>query len=150
MNNIKLKIVNTVKIQAVIAGKKSTRRRFNVNVTLPIGLYNIVKSYFLDVMDEIYAERRSPRDWVDLIKAHTSSKQLRGWAASIIWFKYGGNEDSVLYRLSKQYDHRSCKLKIKQVMILLERMGCPRFINDYAVDREKERIRKIKNYFREE
>ncbi len=149
MNEIvEVKTVNTVKIQTVVNCKKTTRRRFNFDVKLPKELNDIVVSYYGDVLAEVFAELRSPEDWVKLIMKYTSSKQLIGWAASIIWWTYGGNEDNILYRLSKSYDQQSCKYKLEDVMRLFEKMECPRFICNSVATREKERIKKIKSYIK--
>ncbi len=75
---------------------------------------------------------------------------MRGWAASIIWWVYGGNSgDSILYKLSKSYEHQNCKFKIKDVIALLEKMKCPRFVCDSTAAREKERIKKVKSFIRD-
>ncbi len=146
MNDIELKIVNTIKIQTIKNGKKTTRRRFNFDVELPSELEDIICSHVSDVWKEVQAEQRTPEAWVDLIGAFTQSKQLRGWAASVIWFKYGGETDNVLYRLTKSYDHSKCKLKVSTLITLLEKMGCPRFINEDAAIREKDRRKELKKY----
>ncbi len=145
---VEIKTVNTVKIQTIVDGKKTTRRRFNFEVELPKELNDIIVSYYGDVLAEVFAEQRSPEEWVKLIMKYTSSKQLIGWAASIIWWSYGGNEDNILYRLSKSYEHQNCKFKLEDVMHLLEKMECPRFICKSTTTREKERIKKIKTYIK--
>ncbi len=151
MNDIEIKVVNTIKIQSIDKGKKTTWRRFNMDVKLPKILGSIIDSYIDDVCKEIYAEDRGSKDWVSLIKKHTRSKQLRGWAASIIWWHYGGKGrlgDGVLYKLSKSFDSEHNQFKIKQVMMLLEKMGCPKSVNSEAAIREKKRTKKIKDYIK--
>ncbi len=146
MNDIELKIVSTIKIQTIVDGKKTTRRRFNFDVELPEDLEELVSSHCADVWNEVRAELRTPEEWVCLINRHANSHQLRGWAASIIWFKYGGNDDNVLYRLTKSYDHRKCKVKFSTVTEVLERMGCPRFVSEDAAIREQDRRKELKKY----
>ncbi len=150
MNKIvEIKTVNTIKIQTIVNRKKTTRRRFNFEVELSKELNKIVTSYYGDVLAEVFAELRTPEEWVSLISQYTISKQLRGWAASIIWWTYGGDEDNILYRLSKSYEHQNCKFKVKDVIALLEKMECPRFICNSVVTREKERTKKIKDYIKD-
>ncbi len=61
MNKIvEIKTVNTIKIQTIVNGKKTTRRRFNFEVELPKELNDIVTSYYGDVLAEVFAELRSP------------------------------------------------------------------------------------------
>ncbi len=144
MKNVELKIVSTIKIQTIEGGKKTTRRRFNFDVELPSELEDIICSHVSDVWNEVKAEQRTPDDWVLLLNKHTNSNSLRCWAASIIWFKYGGNDDTVLYRLTKKYVAH--KHKVSEVAALLERMGCPRFICDASASREKERRKLINKY----
>ncbi len=116
---------------------------------MPKELNDIVTSYYGDVLAEVFAELRSPEEWVKLISQHTISKQLRGWAASIIWWTYGGNEgDSILYKLSKSYEHQNCKYKLEDVMHLLEKMECPRFICNPTAAQEKKRKKAIKKYLK--
>ncbi len=146
MKETEIKIVNTIKIQSIENGKKVTRRRFNMKIELPIPLAQLLYSYISDIQKEIYAERMGTKDWVSLIKKHTRSKQLRGWAASIIWWGYGKNADSSLYKLANSYNAENCKFKSEQLMMLLERMGCPKSINDHAAIREKQRNIAIYNY----
>lgn len=148
MKKIELKIVNTVKIQSVKNNRKTTRRRFNFEVKLPEELEDIVKSYFDDVVNEILAEQRSPEDWVKLIETHIISKQLQGWIASIIWWVYGGDNDNVLYELSKSYDHWDCKYKIADVKQRLDDLHCPRFVCEEAAKREKKRNKEMKEYLK--
>ncbi len=156
-----IEIVSTIKIQSIENGKRITRRRFNttlmkhLNINLSKSIQFVLNAYIDDVCNEVLAEQRTPEEWVALIKKHTRSKQLRSWAASIIWWKYtkardwqNGIENNVLYKLSKTFNPETCSLKIKQVMILLERMGCPKSVNNYAAIREKKRIEKIKHYLR--
>ncbi len=149
-DDIRLKIITSVKIQAIVNGKKTTRRRFNnIGVYFPPQLRKIFLSYCNDVKAEIIAERRTPEEWVDLIERHTFSNDLRGWAASIIWFKYGGNDDTVLYKLSKSFDHRKCTAKLSKVMAILDSMGCPRFVCDPAAIRERKRTYTFTKYMRD-
>ncbi len=148
MKETEIKIVNTIKIQSIENGKIVTRRRFNMKFELPIKLSFILDSYIGDIQKEIYAEKRRPKEWVSLIKKHTHSKQLRSWAANIIWWKYGGNDVTNLSKLAKTYNAEFCKFKIKQVMLLLERMGCPKSINNYARIRENQRNTTIYNYIK--
>lgn len=149
MNDVEIKIISTIKIQTIIGGKKTTRRRFSdFGLILPQGLKAILLSYCKDVLAEAKAELRTPEDWVKHIKKHTRSKQLRGWAASIIWFKYGGNDDNVLYKLSKSYDHTDHSQKVSAVIALLERMVCPRFVSEDAATRERERSKVVKDYIK--
>ncbi len=145
---VKFQVINTVKFQTVIKGKRITRRRFNFDIILPKELTEIINSYWDDVNAEVWAELRTPEDWVTLINKHTRSKQLRSWAASIIWFKYGGDDDNVLYKLSKSYDPTDCTQKVSAVAALLERMDCPRFINEDAATRERERSKAVKDYIK--
>ncbi len=150
MKDIEIKVVNTIKIQSIENGKKVTRRRFNMDVILPKFLYAIVNSYISDVSKEVYAEKLGSIEWVSLIKKHTRSKQLRAWAASIIWWHYGGCTDTggVLYKLSKTFDSENHQFKIKQVMMLLDKMGCPKSVNNKAAIREKKRKKTMKNYIK--
>ncbi len=56
MNKIvEIKTVNTVKIQTIVDGKKTTRRRFNFEVELPKELNDIITSYYCDVLAEVFA-----------------------------------------------------------------------------------------------
>lgn len=141
-----LKIVSTIKIQTIEKGKKTTRRRFNFDVELPSELEDIICSHVSDVWCEVKAEERTPEDWVSLIKEHTDEPYLRGWAASIIWFKYGGNDNNALYKLSKSYKHGQCKHRVKTMDTLLDKMGCPRFVCEAADTREKYRRKEINKY----
>ncbi len=130
---IELEIIPLVKIQAKINGKKSTRRRIKFHFNqLPEDLRRFFISYLGDIKEEINAELRTPKEWVTLIKKSTRVLQLRGWAASIIWWEYGGNEDSVLYDLSKTFDAHENRNTAKQVTDVLERMNCPRIIRNLA------------------
>ncbi len=100
-----------------------------------------------DIRNEIYAEKRGAYDWVKLIKKHTRSKQLRGWAASIIWWEYGcGDRNGILYDLLNSVNIRDRSCKVKHVMLLLERMGCPKSLSDAAALREKKRNQAMGNY----
>ncbi len=148
MKKNEITIVNTIKIQSIENGKKVTRRRFNTFLPIPISLAQLLYSYISDIQKEIYAEKRGPKEWVSLIKKHTRSKQLRGWAANIIWWKYGGSGKTNLSKLAETYNAEFCKFKIKQVMQLLERMGCPKSINNYARIRENQRNTAIYNYIK--
>ncbi len=149
MSETEIKIVNTIKIQSIENGKRTTRRRFNLEVSLPTDLRKIVKSYVDDVIAEVNAEKRTPQLWVTLIKKHTRSKQLRGWAASIIWWVYGGEEENVLYKMSKDYDHSNSIQKVETINTLLNRMGCPRFISNDAATRERERSKAVSDYIKD-
>ncbi len=149
MKEIEIKVVTTIKVQSIEDGKKITRRRFNVDVKLPKVLQVILNSYAYAVAREVLAENMSPKEWVSLIKKYTRSKQLRSWAASVIWWKYFSKrlgQDSILYKLATTFNPKTCQLKVKQLMILLERMGCPKSVNNFAAKREKIRIGKIEKF----
>ncbi len=144
MKNVELNIVSTIKIQTVMNGKKTTRRRFNFNVELPSELEDVIFSHVTDVWNEVKAELRTPDEWVLLLNRFTNSNTLRSWAASIIWFKYGGNSNNRLYKLTKEYEPN--EHTFKEVTALLERMGCPRFICEASAVREKDRRKAIDKY----
>ncbi len=171
MKKIEIEIVSTIKIQSIENGKRVTRRRFNttlmkhLNINLSKEIQFVLNAYVDDVRKEVLAEQRTAEEWACLIKKHTRSKQLRGWAANIIWWNYSDfppaidlsagainkfvpREENVLYKLSKTFNPEECPYKVKQVMLLLERMGCPKKINNYAKIREKKRTNAIKNCFR--
>lgn len=149
MRKMELKVINTVKIQTIIDGKKTTRRRFNFEVELPDELEKKIHDFIVDVWAEVHAERRTPKEWVALINKNTRKLQLRGWAASIIWWEYGGNSESVLYDLSKTYNPLYKKNTIKQVTAILERMNCPKIIRNLASGtREAIRSKTIRDYLK--
>ncbi len=153
MKKIEIKVVNTIKIQSIENGKRVTQRRFNMNVDLPVKLSIIIDSFIADVYKEVYAENRTAKEWVTLIKKHTRSKQLRSWAANIIWWKYSrmaleSGKENVLYKLANSFKIRDCTCKFKQVRLLLERMGYPKAPNSYAAIREQKRQKAIKEYLK--
>ncbi len=147
-----LEIQTTTKIVSIVNGKKRTLRRFNVPVVIPADIEHHIKSYFPDVANEILAIERTPEQWVEFINNIPNiSRGQRGWIASIIWYGFGGEGDTELYKYYKSFDNETEQYSgcLDTVLKILDKHGVPKKVCNLAADRERYREYKMKELIQE-
>ena len=134
-----LEIVTSTKIVSTVNGKRKTMRRFNVPVIIPADIEHHIKSYFLDVANEVTCELRTPENWVQFIKNIPDiTEGQRGWIASIIWYSFGGESNNVLHKYYKSFSsEESWAGSVDDIIKILDRYGVSKKTNHFAAEREK-------------
>ncbi len=151
---IDIDIVTTTKIQATIDGKKRTIRLWRLPIPIPAIIRKHLRSYFKDAKNEALCETRTPEEWVKFIGSFKMSLEMRAWVTSVIWFHYGGDDDSELYMYCKSFGvlgNTTGGRGKKELLAQLDEMGISKVANDLAADREKRRnlkLSKILNWFK--